>query len=283
MAPGDAEEMARLWVRTWRALQRSLGGEQRADDEAGLRRLAARFGHLLATDPDGSVVAASGGRLVGLAAGHVRGDTHVLANLCVAPEHQDGGLGQALLRRALAHGEDAARGLICSSPDPRALRCYVRAGFRLSPAMTAVGRSGHPDPALRPSLRPSDGGGADLATVDELDRRTRGVVRSADVAHLRAGGADLWVDDDGAYALVHGSDVVTVAGATATLAARSLAALLSGVVTGEPTTARWLTDATPWAFEAAADAGAECRGWGAVMLRGEWPAGRAYLPSGAFG
>lgn len=280
MAAVEARKMAQLWARTWREVARLNGHEPRDQDEAALERSAADFAYILGTDPGGSLVATSDGAIVGLATSLMRGDLYLLAHLCVAPEHQDQGLGGRLLGAALAYGEAATRGLICSSADPRAIHRYVRVGFRASPAMMAHGRPGSPATS---ALRRSDGSPADLAAVDELDRLTRGVAHGDDLAHLLATGAELWLDDDGAYALVRGHDILTLSAASPTLAARALAALLSGRTTGEPLTASWLTDATPWAFEAAAQVRARCVGWGALMLRGEWAIQRNYLPSEVFG
>jgi ribosomal protein S18 acetylase RimI-like enzyme len=280
MAADEATEMAQLWARTWREVARSNGHEPRDQDAASLERSAADFTYLLCTDPGASFVATSDEAIVGLATGLVRGDTYLLSHLCVAPELQDQGVGRQLLRTALAYGEMAPRGLICSSSDPRAVLRYVRAGFHVSPAMTAHGR---PGTSVISPLRRSEGSPPDLVAADELDRLTRGVTHREDFAHLRATGAELWLDEDGAYALVRGGDVLTLAAASPTLAARALAALLSGCTTGQPLTASWLTDATPWAFQAAAEARARCVGWGALMLRGAWPAERNYLPSEVFG
>lgn len=99
MAAGDATEMAQLWARTWREVARSNGREPRHQDPTSLERSAADFAYILCTDPGASFLATSGGPIVGLATGLVRGDTYLLSHLCVAPEHQDQGLGRQLLGR----------------------------------------------------------------------------------------------------------------------------------------------------------------------------------------
>lgn len=279
MRPEEAPALAELWTRTWAAKSRSQGHEPRDQDAASLERAAAGFAHIERTSPGGSFVATSGGRIVGLATGLVRGDTYVLAHLAVDPEQQDKGIGGKVLSAALAFGQDSPRGLICSSPDPRAVQRYVRAGFRCTPCMIATGRPGQ---SAASSLRLSDGSPADLAAAAELDRLTRGVSLQDDVAHLRSTGAELWVDDDGAYAVRTGEFIHSLTAASPALAKRTLAALLSGSATGTPLTAMWLTDATPWAFEAAAAVRARCQGWGALMFRGAWPSARTYLPSELF-
>lgn len=281
MTEADAGTVARLWAAIWNGVAKALGEELRDYDEVAFERMAARYRYLLGTDPSGSYVAVDGGEVVGLAVSHVRGSTFMLANLGVAPLRQDRGLGRRLLAAVLDHGANADRGLICSSPDPRALVRYLRAGFRAMPAMEAVGRPG--GAAAPSSLRRSGASQADLATVHEIDLQVRGLARPGDVAAMVASGAQLFVDDAGAYALATDTEVVTVCARDFALARRTLAALLSGSAAGRCCTARWLTAATPWAFEAAAEVRAGLKGHGAVMLQGSWPVVQPWLPSGVFG
>lgn len=282
MRPEDAQAAATMWASTMAALQASLGEEPRHHDEPAHARLAARFRFMVGTDPDGSFVADQRGRLSGLAVSHLRGEWFMLANLGVAPEDQDQGIGRHLLGRVLDYAASAPAAMICSSPDPRALHRYVRAGFHASPAMEAIGRPSGGAASL-PSFRRSQAGAADLAIVDDLDLHVRGVRRTGDLQFLLGAGNELWIDDDGAYALVRDGELTTACASDDRLGRRMLGALLSGQATGRPTTARWLTASTPWAFAAAVDAGATLRGRGAVMTRGEVHHAGAYLPSGVFG
>ena len=282
MTAEDVGMVARLWASIWQALTHALGEEARHFDEVAFDRMERRYRYLLAVDPGGSHVAVDDGEIVGLGVSHVHGGTFVLANLGVAPSCQDRGLGRQLLDATLEHGAAAARGLICSSPDPRALVRYLRSGFWAAPAMEAVGRAGVASPAPR-ALRRSAGSPADLALVDEIDRQVRGAARPGDIAVMVDSGAQLYLDDEGAYALATDTEVVTLCATGPALGRRALVALLSGAVTGRCCTARWLTAATPWAFEAAAEARASLKGHGAVMTRGTWPLLQAWLPSGVFG
>lgn len=282
MVAGDTGAAARLWAAAWSALAGTLGEEPRRFDDEALGHLAARYDHLLGTDPGGCLVAEDGHDLVGLAVAHLRGGRFMLANLAVAPAAQGRGIGRSLLERALAHGADASSGLICSSPDPRALRRYLSAGFRCSPAMEAVG---HTSEEVRPpaTLRQGTASRGDLELVDALDQQVRHSTRRADIRFLLDDGAELWVDDVGAYGVVRADEVLAVCASEARLGRRLLAALLAGQVTGRPLTARWLTAAEPWAFAAANDAGASLKGHGAVMTRGRPRQDGAYLPNGALG
>jgi predicted N-acetyltransferase YhbS len=187
MQPADAAAAARLWATAWSGLEAALREEPRAFDGMALGRLAARYRYLLGTDPGGSFVAEGGEAIVGIAASHVRAGRFLLANLGVAPSVQGKGIGRALLADALEHGAGAPVGLICSSPDPRALHRYLRAGFRLSPAMEAIGR---PSPEVRVPATVRRGAGApgDLDMVDALDQHVRHAARRADVwSFWRAG------------------------------------------------------------------------------------------------
>jgi GNAT superfamily N-acetyltransferase len=86
-----------------------------------------RYRRLLATDPDGCWVAdGDDGALAGAALAILRDGLWGLSLLAVRPGLQSGGLGSALLNRALAYGDGARGGIILSSSDPRALRAYAR-------------------------------------------------------------------------------------------------------------------------------------------------------------
>ena len=70
----------------------------------------------------------------------VREKLWLLASYAVVPEAQGLGLGKALLAPALEHGRGCLRGMLNASTDPRALRRYHEAGFRLYPQMLLRGR-----------------------------------------------------------------------------------------------------------------------------------------------
>ncbi|MBI2723491.1 MAG: GNAT family N-acetyltransferase [Chloroflexi bacterium] len=94
-------------------------------------RQGAWLGHMLATDPAGAFVAEHDGVAVGFSQAFVRGDIWFLAQLFVLPETHEGGLGQALLSRAIEYaGERRAsvRAVIASS-SPVAHALYTRSGM----------------------------------------------------------------------------------------------------------------------------------------------------------
>ena len=86
-------------------------------------RMRSRIRHLLATDPDGSLVATHDGEVVGLAQAFVRDDLWVLSLFAVAPALQALGIGRELLDAALAYS-GGRRGIILASRDPKAMRRY---------------------------------------------------------------------------------------------------------------------------------------------------------------
>jgi GNAT superfamily N-acetyltransferase len=97
-----------------------------------------RYRRVLATDPDGCWVAdGDDGAFAGAALAILRDRRWGLSLLAVRPGLQSGGLGSALLNRALAYGDGARGGIILSSSDPRALRAYAR--DRLAHRRSAVG------------------------------------------------------------------------------------------------------------------------------------------------
>lgn len=98
--------------------------------------------HLLATGR--GLGAFVGDELVGVALSYERGPLWVLALLVVDPARQSAGAGSTLLRASLG-GAPPLR-LLHSSRDPRAMRTYARAGFRLLPALTGSGRPQLPAP-----------------------------------------------------------------------------------------------------------------------------------------
>src|SRR5579862_7703509 len=100
----------------------------------------ARTQHLLTTDPGGCWVAELDDQLLGVAVSFVREKLWLLASYAVVPEAQGLGLGKALLAPALEYGRGCLRGMLNASSDPRAVRRYHQAGFRLYPQMFLSGR-----------------------------------------------------------------------------------------------------------------------------------------------
>lgn len=182
----------------------AMGSPRTPDRPAFYRR---RVEHLLGTDPGGAWVAVgSGGEVIGVALGLQRGDLWGLSLLAVHPRAQGGGVGGALLERALASARHGSRGIILSSADPRGWRLYACAGFRPRPTLAAAGTV---DPTR---LRRDDavrlGSFEDLPLAAAVDGEVRGAARSDDLrlfmeADARLAIADgargrgyvVWVDD----------------------------------------------------------------------------------------
>lgn len=138
----------------------------------------ARTEHLLATDPGGCWVAELDGRMLGVVVSFVREKLWLLASYAVVPDAQGLGLGKALLAPALEHGRGCLRGMLNASNDPRALRRYHDAGFRLYPQMLLRGR---PDRSAIPVIEHvREGTESDIDLLDSLDRRTRGAAHGRD-------------------------------------------------------------------------------------------------------
>lgn len=124
-------------------------------------------------------VVENAGKVVGFAAGIVRGEIWFLSMFWVLPEHKLSGLGQPLLDRVWQRAESAGAKVFAtwSSIDFAAVSIYLKRGLMpAGPIFTFAGpvlRAAAPDPRieLRP-LAPAEAG--------EIDRRVRGTDRRAD-------------------------------------------------------------------------------------------------------
>ena len=147
-----------------------------------------RMRRVLTTDPAGCWVAdGPDGGLAGAALAIVREGVWGLSMFVVRPGLQSAGLGGALLRRALDHGAGTRGGIILSSPDPRALRVYRRAGFALHPVVSAAGVPG--GMAEAPGVRAFTA--ADHAMAAAVDRRARGAAHGGDLDAIAEAGGEL--------------------------------------------------------------------------------------------
>ena len=134
--------------------------------------------HLLETDPGGCWVAEDGGEFVGYATSLTRELMWVLASYGVRPSHQGRGVGRLLLEAALHHGRGCLRGMLSASGDPRAVRRYHLAGFRLHPQMYLTGRV---DRAVLPVVdHMREGSAGDIDLLNSVDRHSRGAAHLSD-------------------------------------------------------------------------------------------------------
>jgi len=101
------------------------------------------------------------------------------ASYAVVPGSQGLGLGKALLAPALEHGRGSLRGMLNASNDPKAVRRYHAAGFRMYPQMFLRGT---PDRSAIPALegKVREGGPDDLDLMNSIDRHTRGAAHGRD-------------------------------------------------------------------------------------------------------
>jgi len=230
-------------------------------------------------------VAELDGRLVGVALGLRRGSLWFLSLLAVNTDLQAAGIGRRLLDAALEHGRDCPTGLICASPDPKALRRYGRAGFALNAGYEA---HGVPDRSELPSglsVREGDWD-RDTDLVEQLVTERRGEPYGPDLVWLREQGTRLLVrhgaqSTDRAVGLARPGRVVALAGASDEAAVRVLWAMIAeaeGVVS-----LGYLTNSQQWAIEVALSARLSLTLGDTVCSRGMSALPTPYLPSGMFG
>lgn len=242
----------------------------------GVKRLL----HVLATDPGGAWVATDGRRIRGIAMAIVREGVWGLSLFAVDPEAQGDGVGKALLDRALEHGDGTRGQIIMSSQDPRALRIYARAGFRLLPALAAFGPV-DPD-GLEPEVPVRAGTEADLEMAALVDREVRGGAHGEDLVQLIGAGSRFHVVPDRGY-VVHGDGSPRLLAALDDEAARSLlAAALQHAPQGLEAGVQSLTAEQGWAIDVALAAGMALETSGPTAVRGEPGPLAPYLPNPAF-
>lgn len=245
-----------------------------------------RLAHVVLHDGPGCWVAEHDGEVVGVACGLRREGLWVLSLLAVAPTAQDAGVGKALLERAATHAGAALRGMIASSPDPRAVRRYRAAGFRVHPTMRFTGevhRAGLPAPSRLLPVRL--GGGHDVDLADSVDRRVRGAGHGVDHEALAAGGAALLVCDTFAgqgYAWQAGGRPRVLAATSKRVAVSLLWTCLAQAAEGTRIDQWRVTAEQEWALDVALAAGLAVTNEGFLCLRGMRPPA-PYLPDGFFG
>ncbi len=277
MRAEDVEPAERL---TARAYAGAIPGAPARRNPEQLDRWTTRLHHLIDTDPAGCWVAQDGGDLIGVAVALRRDMLWVLSTYAVDPEIQGRGMGVALLGAALEYGAGCLRGLICSTPDPRAVRRYRRAGFTISPTMQLRGTVSRDAIPIVDGVRfGSDG---DLDLVDSVDRRVRGATHRPD--HLLLGKyAQLLVCDrltGSGYVYVDGPRITLLAATSRNIAQRLLWSALRHA--GDEAVIRTLTADQDWALDVGLAAGLEVQQDAYLALRHMRPP-VPYIPSVPFG
>jgi GNAT superfamily N-acetyltransferase len=275
MREEDVPAVHDLNVLTFEALDVSRGETPGPRPDPAMAHI--RYRHLLETDPDGAWVATEHGEVVGCALALRREDVWGLSLLIVRPDVQSSGVGSALLRRAHAYADGARGRIICASPDPRALRAYLRLGLDFHPSASAEGT---PKLQAPDGIRPGDA--SDLPLTERVDRHARGAAHGVDIGAQLAMGQSLLVAPGRGYAVVNPEGGVRQLAALDDGAAADLLRAVLARATG-PVTVEWLTARQQWAFAVALEAGLELKaGTGGIFLGGETGPFSPYLPSGAF-
>ena len=275
---GTADEVWRNAFATSTEFPQSTTPPTESEQAASIARRA----HLLRHDPGGSFVAVIDDTVVGIAQSHRREGTFVLANLAVAPDFQDAGIGQRLLDATLDYSNGSTAAYIFSSSDPRAIHRYVRAGFTLHPAVQITGRLPDEDRAVE-RIRISQGQPEDVAYVESIDRALRGSGRSSDVAFWLESGSTLLLHEDGGYAVLSSNRLAALGALEEPVARELLGAVLSGHPDGVFRSASWVAGQQQWAIEEAASRRATIEIHGSIMARDVARLPHPYLPNGLFG
>ena len=268
---------------------REIGGDPALPEESGGRpevaaRERGRTRHLARTDPGGCWIAEEHGTAVGTALALRREGLWALSLFCVLPEAQGKGVGRLLLDHAVAYGRGCLRGMIVSTPDPRAVRRYHAAGFKLHPMMTMSGtidRAALPDPG---AVAVHLGDASHQALLDSVDRATRGSAHGPDHQSLLRTTGELLVADTlggSGYCYRDGGRVVLLAATTRRLATALLTEALLRVPPGEEAVVGYATAEQDWAVDVGLAGGLRVRNRGFLALRGTRPPA-PYLPSNQY-
>jgi ribosomal protein S18 acetylase RimI-like enzyme len=284
-----ADAMSKLRVRAMEAsdVPEAAASSARAFDvdiseEGNLRHWRERIAYPLIRDPGGAFVAERDGRIIGVAHAMCRERLWCLSLLTVEPGAQSAGAGRALLDRALSYADGTDAGLIVSSNDPRAMRLYARAGFRILPTLQAQGsvdRSSLP----RPDRVVREGGAADLEALAPISREVRGAPHTPELEFALSNDAQLLRYGERGFVVVRREFGIWLLVARDPEAATALLwGALERASEGERPIARWLTGAQQWAIEVLVRAGLTLSADGALAVRGDPGPLAPFIPSGPF-
>jgi GNAT superfamily N-acetyltransferase len=248
-----------------------------------VRRSRVRIAHIRETDPDGAWVAELDGEIVGMALALVREGVWGLSLFGVKPGLQGQGIGGPLLAGVLRAAEGCRAGIILSSSDPRAMRRYVRAGFRVRPCLAAAGEINRARIPAGLKARPGDlESEADRATIDAASRFVRSASHLADVPTMCATGGQLLIIEGAGWALARDGTPNVVVAQTEEAAIDLTWSCLATGDAGAPTHVDFISQDNDWAVELVLDAGLSLTPDGPIFVRGELGPLAPYLPSGAY-
>jgi GNAT superfamily N-acetyltransferase len=245
------------------------------------RRSEVRVAHCRSTDPEGAWVAARNGEIVGLALAIVREGVWGLSLFGVLPELQGQGLGGRLLEPGLRYAEGRRGAIILSSTDPRAMRRYFRAGFRLRPCIAAAGAINRSRLPAGLRSRPGDPA-ADRELLDAVSRHVRTAAHGADIAAMLKAGGRLLVHDAGGFAVYREGSPALLAATEDATAADLLWSCLAAGPPGGQVHVDFISEHNNWAVTVVLDAGLTLCPDGPVFVRGETGPLAPYLPSGSY-
>ena len=248
------------------------------DEDERIPWLEKRVAHLASTEPEGSFVAVDDGEIVGMVNAIARDGIWGLSTLAVLPDRHARGTGGRLLQTALTLAEGTRGQLIMSSQDPKAMRLYARAGFRLLPGVSLAGvldRS-----AIPSGLRAAETG--DLEAAGQLGRLVRGGAydpRDLGLLLSRPGNAVLTIPGHGFVLHQHGRPNVLAADSDE-VATDLLWSALAHVPAGGTVDLDPVIAGQDWAVRVGLEARLALTPSGPMFARGEVGPLRAWLPSG---
>jgi GNAT superfamily N-acetyltransferase len=246
-----------------------------------IARRSHRIAHLLATDPGGAWVAEADGEIVGVALALVREGVWGLSLFAVRPGLQGQGIGRRTLEPVRAYAEGRRGAIILSSIDPRAMRRYARAGFRLRPCVDAAGQINRS--RLPGGLRSRPGDVTeDRDLLDAVSRHVRTATHGPDFGAIAAAGGELLVLDGRGYAFHREGSPVLLAATDEAAAGDLLWSCLAAGPPGGPAHIDFISEHNDWAVAVALDAGLTLSPAGPVFVRGQTGPFTPYLPNGAY-
>jgi GNAT superfamily N-acetyltransferase len=258
-----------------RMFRRSWPDPELRPPERGANWIA-RTEHLVGTDPGGCWVAEDDSGMLGVVVSFEREKMWLLASYAVVPGAQGLGLGKALLAPALAYGRSSLRGMLNASGDPKAVRRYHAAGFRMYPQMFLRGT---PDRTRIPVIdKVREGSPGDVDLMDSVDRRTRGAAHGPDHEILMQQYRLVISDSSTGQGYVYLDDGAALLAATDRRTAARL--LWEAIASSDDVLIGHVTPENSWAVDVGLAAGLELDQGGYQALRHMRPAA-PYLPHGA--
>jgi GNAT superfamily N-acetyltransferase len=258
-----------------RMFRRSWPDPELRPPERGANWIA-RTEHLVGTDPGGCWVAEDDSGMLGVVVSFEREKMWLLASYAVVPGAQGLGLGKALLAPALEYGSGSLRGMLNASGDPKAVRRYHAAGFRMYPQMFLRGT---PDRTRIPVIdKVREGSLGDVDLMDSVDRRTRGAAHGPDHEILMQQYRLVVSDSSTGQGYAYLDDGAALLAATDRRTAARL--LWEAIASSDDVLIGHVTPENSWAVDVGLAAGLELDQGGYQALRHMRPAA-PYLPHGA--